>query len=219
MRIFFSLILIVFWASQAAAQSTVNEGKDNQFWNETQLVVWENDKNELSLIGNLRVGRNISFPSDYRAGFLHSYKVSKYLTLAGGYIYRAVFAFKNRKAYENRFNASATINIPLGKKYKLANRHQVEYRSNNSRPDTRLYRNRLQLEREVTLAKTKITPFGSTEIFYTKDNGWFRIRSIIGVRKKLTEEITGEVFYQRQYDGFSRPGDLNVIGTTLKINL
>lgn len=219
MKLFLNLFLLTVLSSSVFAQATIDEGKDNQFWNETQLVIWENKKNELLLIGNLRVGRNISFPSDYRGGFLYSYKVSKYLTLAGGYIYRAVFAFKNRKAYENRFNASATINIPLGKKYKLANRHQVEYRANNSRSDTKLYRNRVQVEREITVAKTKITPFGSTEIFYTKENGWFRIRSIAGVRKSLTEKITGEIFYQRQYDGFSRPGDTNVIGTTLKIHL
>lgn len=212
-------LLFLLGVAVVNGQSTRLEDRDNQFWNETQLVIWENKTNELSLIGNLRVGRNISFPTDYRAGFGYAHKVSKYLTLSGGYIYRAVFAFKNRKAYENRFNGAATINIPLGNKFKLANRHQFEYRANNSRPDTKLYRNRVQIEREITLKNTKITPFGSSEIFYTKQNAWFRIRSIIGVRKKLTEKITGDIFFQRQYDAFSRPGDTNVIGTTLKIHL
>lgn len=219
MKLFLSIILFIIFNSYVCAQSKIDESNDNQFWNETQLIVWSKGKNELALIGNLRIGRNISFPTDYRGGFLHSYKISKYLTLAGGYVYRAVFAFKNRKAYENRFSGSATINIPLGNKFKLANRHQVEYRANNSRSDTKFYRNRMQIEREISINKAKLTPFGSTEIFYTKNNGWFRIRSILGIRKNLTKKITGEIFYQRQYDGFSRPGDLNVIGTTLKIHL
>lgn len=216
---FLIIFILLFSAASFHAQPARPEDRDNQFWNETQIVVWENEKNEFSLLGNLRVGRNISFPSDYRAGFSYAYKASKYLALSGGYVYRAAYPFKNRKTYENRFNGAATINIPLGNKFKLANRHQVEYRANNSRPDTKLYRSRVQVERAITAFKTKITPFGSTEIFYTKQNGWFRIRSVVGVRKRLTEKMTGDIFFQRQYDGFSRPGDLNVIGTSLKIYL
>lgn len=219
MRIFLSLVLSIIFSLNALAQSSVDEGKDNQFWNETQLVVWENDKNELSLIGNLRVGRNISLPTDFRGGFSYSHKFSKYFSLTGGYIYRAAYPFKNRTTFENRFSGAATVTIPLGRKFKLLNRHQGEYRSNNGRADTKLYRNRVQIEREITIKKTKITTFGSTEIFYTKKDGWFRIRSIFGVRKKLTEKLTGEIFYQKQFDGVSSPGDLNVIGTALKINL
>lgn len=219
MKYFLVIILTFLFFSSVFAQSKVDEGKDNQFWNETQLIVWENEKNEFSLIGNLRVGRNFSLPNDFRAGISHTYKVSKFLSLTGTYLYRAAFPFKNRKTFENRFSGAATINIPLGNKFKLANRHQVEYRSNNGKSDTKLYRNRVQVEREITVFKTKITPFGSTEIFYTKQNGWFRIRSVVGVRKKLTKKITGDIFFQRQYDGFSRPGDLNVIGTSLKIHL
>ncbi len=97
MRLFFSLILVAGSFYQSFAQTAVDQGKDNQFWNETQLVVWENEKNEVSLVGNLRVGRNFSFLSDYRAGISYSHKVSKYLSFSGTYVYRAAFPLKIEK--------------------------------------------------------------------------------------------------------------------------
>jgi len=35
----------------------------------------------------------------------------------------------------------------------------------------------------------------------------------------LTKNLQLDVFYLRQNDGFSRPGDLNVIGTAWRIRL
>jgi hypothetical protein len=220
LKLFVSLFLLAILFCNSSAQSTNNqEENDSQFWNETQLVVWSNEKNEVVLNGVLRLGRDFSHFTDNRIGFSYTHKPSKYLSLTGGYLYRVAFPAENRKTFENRFIAAATINAPLKNKFKLANRNQFEYKSVNSRPNTWDYRNRLRLDREVSVGKTKITPYGFIEVFYNEKNHWYRSRLAFGVHKKLTDKLTGELFYLRQNDGVSLPGDLNVIGTGLKIEL
>lgn len=204
----------------ASAQTAASQPRDdNQFWNETQMVVWSNEKNESVVSVFFRAGREGLRPTDARIGFSHTYKPSKYLSLTGGYLYRYGEPIRNRKNYESRFIAAATINIPLHYKFKLADRNQYEYKMRNSRPDTWDYRNRLRAEREITVKNTKITPFGFGEIFYNERDGWYRTRFAVGLHKQLTKKLTGEIFYLRQNDGVNHPGNFNVLGTFLKIHL
>ncbi len=220
MKLFVSVFLFLVLCYQAAAQtSAAAPESDKQLWNETQLVVWSNKKNEFALNGVLRIGRDFSFPVDNRIGFSYSHKPSKYLTLTGGYLYRAAFPTRTRKTFENRFIGTATVNLPLVNKFKLIDRNQFEYRAVNSRPDVKVYRNRLRIERDVKINGTKITPFVFTEVFYNPDTAWYRARYAAGISRKFSEKFTGEIFYLRQADGIARPGDLNVIGMFLKIHL
>jgi hypothetical protein len=46
-----------------------------------------------------------------------------------------------------------------------------------------------------------------------------RNRFTAGITKTLTKKLSLDVYYMRQNDGFSRPGDLNVIGTSWKVRL
>jgi len=46
-----------------------------------------------------------------------------------------------------------------------------------------------------------------------------RNRFAIGASKVFNKHFTEEFFYLRQNDGVSIPGDLNVIGTTLRFRL
>ena len=47
----------------------------------------------------------------------------------------------------------------------------------------------------------------------------FRNRFSVGVIKEFNKQLAGELFYLRQNDGRARPGNLHVIGTTLRIRL
>lgn len=214
------IVFVLLCANVLNAQTTAKPPEnDNQFWNDTQLVVWSNKKNELAINGYLWIGRNFSHPVDERIGVSFTTKPSKYLSLTGGYLYRAAQPYKNSKSYENRLIGAATVNLPLKNKFKLSNRNQFEYKARNSRSNTWDYRNRLRLEREITVKNTKITPFSSVEFFYNEKTKWYRSRIAVGLHKKITEKLSGEIYYLRQNDGVSHPGDLNVIGTQLKIHL
>lgn len=218
MKILLSVWFVCLFCILSAAQTAAPDD-DNQFWNETQLVVWSDKKTEVAVNGFFRFGRDFSFPTDLRGGVSFSRRPSKYLTITGSYLYRLARPLENRKTYENRLTGAVTINLPLKNKFRLADRNQFEYKSFNSRPNVREYRNRLRIDREITVGKTKITPFGFGEVFVNDASGWYRTRFTGGLSKKLTPKITGELFYQRQNDGVSRPGNLNIIGTYLKIYL
>ncbi len=214
-----TLLFIFLFCCLTISQTTNQLNSDNQSWNDVQVVVPITKKLNGIFGGTLRIGRIFRHLVDERLSFQLSYKANKNFTFASGVIYRGAQPSQNRKVYETRFVPSVTINLPI-KKYILSNRNQYEYHFVNSRQNFWLYRNRTQIEREIMFGKSKIKPFVSVEFFYNgtrKD--WFRGRYAAGVSKKIYKKLTLDVFYLRQQDGISRPGNLNVIGTTWKINL
>ena len=71
---------------------------------------------------------------------------------------------------------------------------------------------------EKWIKDTKV--FTTAEVFYdSKPRKWTRTRFTVGISRKLTKQLSLDVFYTRQNDGYSRPGDLNVIGTAWKVRL
>ena len=55
------------------------------------------------------------------------------------------------------------------------------------------------------------------EVYYEwRYHAWTRNRFIIGGGKSLSERLALDIYYVRQNDGFSHPGDLNAVGFTLR---
>jgi len=60
----------------------------------------------------------------------------------------------------------------------------------------------------------------SDEFFYDWSvNDWVRNRFAVGVNHTFNKHFTLDTYVMRQNDGRSRPGDLNIIGTTWRIKL
>ena len=58
------------------------------------------------------------------------------------------------------------------------------------------------------------------EIFYDFSlHVWARNRFTIGVGRTFNKHVYGEIFYLRQNDSHTIPGDLNVVATGLKFHL
>lgn len=99
----------------------------------------------------------------------------------------------------------------------MSDRNLVDRRLRSS-GNTTQYRNRLQLEHPFKVGGFEATHFASDEVFYdSRERAWIRNRFALGLSRKSSDRYTGEIYYLRQNDGFSRPGDLNVIGTTLRV--
>jgi len=78
----------------------------------------------------------------------------------------------------------------------------------------------LQVEHPVGPAKLGLSLFVADEVFYDWSlNRWPRNRFTAGVSKVLNKHLTQDIYYLRQNDGVSVPGDLSVIGTTLRVKL
>lgn len=221
-RFVFCFALAICCTGSAAAQNRpVAPQDDTQSWNEQVLIVPLDDNVNLLVTGQLRIGDRLRDFTDEFAGASLSFAAGKYLSLTPGYTYVASQQpVTRRRRYEHRLTFSATIRLPPFKRITISDRNQVERRRFNSLPDTTRYRNRLQAERPFDIKGFDMRVFLWDEIFY--DSGaraWSRNRFAIGGSRDLNKHATLDLYYQRQSDGRSRPGDIHVIGTVLRSTL
>jgi hypothetical protein len=208
---------LLFAAGIVRGQSMSSQRRDTQNWNDIQLAITLDKKVDFLLLGTLRVGRNVSRPVDERIGFGFAFKPWKYLTLTPSYLYIGMQPLKNQKGFEHRLSFAATVRGPVGGGFVLSDRNLFERRIRHPQVDATRYRNRLQVEHPFTIGATRFNGFMADEIFYDWSvNAWVRNRFTIGVGHTFNKHSTGEVYYLRQNDGRSTPGDLNVIGSTLR---
>lgn len=215
-RIFRLLIIFGFAVSIAQAQTTVDD-EDFQSWNDVQLTVPVNKRVDLVLTGTLRFGDNVQRLVDRRGAVAFNFKIKDWLSVQPGYTNIATMRRGSRRRIEHRLNFAATYKFPF-KKFTLTNRSLFERRLREPRNSTR-YRNRLQFELPIKQIKgAKL--FVSDEIFYDWSlKRWPRNRFTAGVGKTINKKLSLDVYYMRQNDGTTRPGDLHVIRTNWKINL
>jgi len=201
--------------SQAQAQSApVRE--DTQVWSEVQLAVPLSKQVDFVMIGTVRVGRRVHRPVDERLGAGFSFKAGKYLTLAPSYSYIRTQPTRGRNQSEDRLSFAATLGAPVGK-FTLTDRNLFERRYRHRQGVSTRYRNRLQVQHPFKLGDMALAWFIADEVQYDWSFAdWVRNRFTIGVSRKFNKHFTVDLYYLRQNDGRSSPGDLHVIGTTFR---
>jgi len=209
---------IVLCAANAAGQSPVPKS-DTQSWNDVQLTIPLNKKTEFVVIGTLRIGDNITKPVDERWGLRFNYALNKYVALQTVYFHRDARPPNGRHEREERGTVGANLRVPLGK-FTFNSRNWFERRWREPQIDAWRYRNRLQLEHPFKIGKMKFAWVVSDEFFYDWSlHDWVRNRFAVGVNHTFNKHFTLDTYVMRQNDGRSRPGDVNVIGTTWRIRL
>ena len=221
MKSFSALALLIFGVlcvSRAAAQSRVPEN-DTQSWNDVQLTIPMNRKVDFVVLGSLRLGDNLSTATDERGGAGFNFKLNKYVTLNESLSNREARPPHGRRERETRLTLGVTLQKTFDK-FTLSDRHAFERRWRAPQIDSWRYRNRVRLEHPFKLSKAKFNWFLSDEIFYDWSlNEWVRNRAAVGANHAFNKHFTGELYYMRQNDGRSRPGDLHIIGTALRFKL
>jgi hypothetical protein len=183
---------------------------DTQSWNDVQLIVPLSKQFDFLVQGTVRIGGNLTTAVDERWGFGFNYKATKYLTLNELYFHREAKPPHGRQEHEERLSFGATLRFPLGK-FTLADRNWFERRWRDPQVDAWRYRNRITIEHPFKINKAKFTFYVSEEPFYDWSlHAWVRNRAAIGA---------SHVFFMRQNDGRSRPGDINIIGTVMRFRL
>ncbi len=211
--------MLTFSASLASGQSQPAPQDDRQFWNDTQVSVPITRKVDFVLLGTLRLGSNVNRFADERIGVAFSLKFGKYLTIAPSYLHITTQPTKNISPYENRLSFPATVRFLIGS-FTLSDRNLFERRLRHPSGASTRYRNKLQLDHPVGPKKAGVNLLLADEVFYDWSvNRWVRNRISIGVSKIFDKHFTGELYYLRQNDGRSRPGDLHVVGTTLRFKI
>ena len=222
MKIFFIIVLCAALAANAFSQTTTYE-TDFQIWNDTQFIVPLTKKKDWNFVlwtfG--RFGDNVRTATDARIGGLITKRINKNVSIGGGYLYRYSNPTFQRSRYESRYLGLATFTVPLDKKWTLVNRNLYQYENRYSRPNATVVRNRLWLKREITVAKKKIEPFVSFESFYDfRLKDFARFRTQAGASHKFNDKFSADFYYVRQNEtgNRTRPGTLNGIGTSFRVN-
>jgi len=208
----------LFVLSGLASAQAVDQ-TDNQFWSDVQVAVPITKDIDFNILGTLRVGRDISRPVDERLGTGFTFRFGPHVSIAPNYLYIGTQPVRNRRGWESRLSLPVTLRFNV-EKFRFSDRNLFERRIRRPGISSTRYRNRLQIEHPVGPTKWGLSLFVADEVFYDWSlNRWPRNRFTVGGSKVLNKHFTQDVYYLRQNDGVSVPGDLNVIGTTLRVKL
>ncbi len=213
-RIFLALAVIVCGVPFVTAQTA--DADDNQSWNDLQITVPMTEQLDFTLSGTIRFAKNITRLNDRRVAVGFVYKPIKSWSFQPFYWYITARNAGGKFRTEHRLNIRAVYRFPF-KKFGLSHRSWYERRLRQPRNSWR-YRPSLTFEKDIGKIIHGAKFFATEEFFYDSITKKFsRHRFSVGINKTLTKNLSLDVFYLRQNDGFSRPGDLNVIGTTWKV--
>ena len=212
-------ILFGAMAVGAFSQTATQDDEDVQSWNDLQLTVPLSKKADFFTKFTMRFGKNISRPTDGRFAIGYVWKPVKNLSISPFYWYINARNATGHFIIENRLNLSATYRIQF-KRFGVTHRSTYERRLRFP-VNTWRYRARMMVDKDIPktiISKAKI--FVSDEVFYDSATKRFsRNRFSIGVSKTITKQLSLDVYYTRQNDGFTHPGDLNIIWTAWNIRL
>ena len=210
------LMIFCFFVFTTAAQTTIDD-EDFQSWNDVQITVPMSKKFDLYTAFTARVGRNVTRINDVRFAVGFVFKPTKSLSFQPFYWRIDARNTNSRFRPEHRLNFRINYRFPF-KKFGLSHRSGFEYRLRRPRNSFR-YRPSLTFEKAIPKnIIPKATFYMTEEVFYDSILKRFsRNRFTAGINKTLNKKLSLDLYFMRQNDGVSRPGDLNVVGTALKI--
>ena len=139
----------------------------------------------------------------------------RFFTVEPYYQYSVSDTIFGPQTAENRV-ALAIVSATSWKRWEISDRNAGERRFIGSARDWR-YRNRVELRRPVTALHKQISVFVWDEVFYSSTpNKWYRNRVALGAGRKINSRISIDIYYLRQNDGITRPGDLNTLGMAVR---
>ena len=219
MKLFWLFLIAGSLISSAFSQAAVQDDEDFQSWNDVQINVALSKKVDYFNKVTMRIGNDISTLRDGRFAVGLVWKPTKALSISPFFLYIKARNTAGQFRIENRLNLSATYRFPI-KQFGLS--HRSTYERRVRRPvNTWRYRGQISVEKDIP--KTIIEGakvFVSDEIFYdSRVKKFTRNRFSIGVSKTISKKLGVDLYYTRQNDGFSHPGDLNIIWLAWKIKL
>lgn len=214
------MLIAAFFAVLGMYGTThAQDDEDVQSWNELQLTVPMTKHFDFIFETTARFGENLSRANEGRIGLGYVWKPTKSFSVSPHYVFLRARNDAARFRTEHRLSLSGTYKFPT-KGFGLSHRSRYEYRLRSSGNSWR-YRASLKFEKDFPKSFLKDTKYWITEepFYVSTTNKFSRNRFSVGITRALNKNLSLDVYYLRQNDGFSHPGDLNVIGTTWKVKL
>jgi len=218
-RLVLSIFVVLVLAGLIKAQASRVPKSDNQSWNDLQIAVPMTKKVDFTIQLTGRFGDNATQIADLRYGVGWVFRPNKYLSVNPFYFHREARPPNGRHEREDRLTLGTTFRYPVGK-FTIADRNWFERRWREPQRDAWRYRNRVQIEHPFTINKKKFTWFVFDEVFYDWSlHLWPRNRAAVGITHPFNKHLTLELYYTRQNDGLTRPGDLNIIWSAWRVRM
>ncbi len=198
----------IFLFSNIVYSQTAPLNSEFQSWNEVQLILplvrakdakgKSFDKVTATFNGVLRIGRkNLDF-LDNRAGATIDFRVNKFVSLLTGVLYRKDEIVKNRRRFETRLDFGVVFSKSW-RGFSFRDRNMFEHRFRNSRNDTNLYRQRIQVSHPLKFdGKEIFSPFISEEGYRDLHlNKWIQNEFFAGATRKINRKTSIDLAYVR----------------------
>jgi len=206
-------------AAHARPQTTRVPKTDNQSWNDIQVTVPMTKSIDFAMQVTMRLGDNATQTVDQRYSIGYIFKLNKYLTFTPFYFHREARPPNGRHEREDRGTLGAQVKFPVGK-FSISDRNWFERRWRHPQINSWRYRNRLLVDHPFKIEKQPFTWFVFDEVFYDWAlHVWPRNRAGGGITHPFNKHVTLELYYMRQNDSHTRPGDLNVVWATWRVKL
>jgi hypothetical protein len=209
-RAFVSLLL----ASAAAFGSSAHAEESNEVWPEAQVHYWFNEhKSRAILMGSLSRNRDSSTTYQAEQGLTFEHQFTDYFLGRIGYRHGA--STEGGAYNENRLLLEQTFRLYLPSKVIVDARTREDFRWLDSGFAVRL-RERLQVQRDLTIGNYTFTPYTSAEVFFDTRYGQFaRYRLTLGTTFPIDKHISVEPYLIRQVDWVPSGVITNALGFIL----
>ena len=192
-------ITSLFLAAAAASASSARAEDSNEFWPEAQIHYWfDEHKSRAILMGSLSRNRDSNATYQAEQGLTFEHQFADYFLGRIGYRHGA--STEGGTYNENRLLLEQTFRLYLPSKVIVDARTREDFRWLDSGFSVRL-RERLQVQRDVTIDNYTFTPYTSAEVFFDTRYGQFaRYRLTLGVTFPIVKHISVEPYLVRQVD-------------------
>jgi hypothetical protein len=201
-------------AAATAFGSSARAEETNEVWPEAQIHYWFNEhKSRAILMGSLSRNRDSNTTYQAEQGLTFEHQFADYFVGRIGYRHGAS---TDGGAYnENRLLLEQIFRLYLPSKVIVDARTREDFRWLDSGFSVRL-RERLQVQRDVTIDNYTFTPYTSAEVFFDTRYGQFaRYRLTLGVTLPIAKHISVEPYLVRQVDWVPAGVITNALGFIL----
>jgi len=201
------------------ASSSFATGSDSQLWTEIHTTTALNTALDVLVNAQLRFAEDMAefVQESHQVGI--NYKVCDYLTISPSY--RQIYnqpSDGSSSSQETRAVFLATAHFPIDELH-ISFGNEFEYRFRYPQTDSWRYRPRITIEHPIGPSPWDLSGYLADEGFYDSDYSTFtRNRAYAGIKKKLMQNLTLDLYYMRQYDINANPGVLNVLGLALRFH-
>ena len=220
------LAAVIVWSCAITAHA-----QSMQVWPELGVFARVNDSMRFYLLGTTvkeskdstegEFGPNLDFylrpvrnPKHFGVFALDESK-HRYLLLRVGYRYLNSFS---DNPDEHRVVLEATARFPLAAGLLISNRGRVDFRFIDDEDSWR-FRNRLSIEKELTIGRVRMTPYARGEVYYdSRFDAWSRTEWIGGATFPVRRRLELEGYFSYQNDTGGDPNrQVYAIGTVLNV--